>query len=63
MAEEQVDVEHKKLYPISCNNQGEIKMTEEKVAVEYISLHRYIRNTPSDTDVHAEHQLRVDRST
>ena len=38
-------------------------MTEEKVAVEYISLHRYIRNTPSDTDVHAEHQLRVDRST
>ena len=24
--------------------------------VEYISLHRYIRNTPSDTEVHAEHQ-------
>ena len=23
--------------------------------VEYISLHRYIRDTPSDTDVHAEH--------
>ena len=21
----------------------------------------YIRNTPSDTEVHAEHQLRVDR--
>ena len=27
------------------------------------SLHRYIRNTPSDTEVHPEHQLRVDRST
>ena len=27
--------------------------------VEYISLHGYIRNTPSDTEVHAEHQLRV----
>ena len=25
--------------------------------VEYISLHGYIRNTPSDTEVHAEHQL------
>ena len=31
--------------------------------VEYISLHRYIRNTPSDTEVHAEHQLRADKST
>ena len=31
--------------------------------MEYISLHRYIRNTPSDTKVCAEHQLRVDRST
>ena len=31
--------------------------------VEYMSLHRYIRNTPSDTEVHAEHQLRVDRNT
>ena len=29
--------------------------------VEYISLHRYIRNTPSDTEVHAEYQLRADR--
>ena len=27
------------------------------MAVEYISLHGYIRNTPSDTKVHAEHQL------
>ena len=33
------------------------------VDVEYISLHRYIRNTPSDTEMHTEHQLRVDRST
>ena len=31
--------------------------------VEYISLHGYIKNTPSDTEVHAEHQLRADRST
>ena len=34
-------------------------MTEEKVAVEYISLHRYIGNIPSDREVHAEHQLGV----
>ena len=33
------------------------------VDVEYISLHGYIRNTPSDTEVHAKHQLRMDRST
>ena len=33
------------------------------MGMEYISLHRYIRNTPSDTEVHAEHQLRADRST
>ena len=25
-------------------------MVEEWVDVEYISLHRYIRNTPSDTE-------------
>ena len=36
-------------------------MTVEEVDVEYISLHRYIRNAPSDTEVHAEHQLRADR--
>ena len=24
---------------------------------------RYIRNTPSDTEVHVEHQLRADRRT
>ena len=33
-----------------------------KVDVEYMSLHRYIRNTTSDSEVHAEHQLRADRS-
>ena len=31
--------------------------------MEYISLHGYIRNTPSNTEVHAEHQLRADRIT
>ena len=31
--------------------------------VEYISAHGYIRNTPSDTEVCAEHELRADRST
>ena len=29
----------------------------------YAWLHIYIRNTPSDTEVHAEHQLRADRRT
>ena len=43
--------------------EGENKMEEEQVVVEYISLHRYIRNTPSDTEVLAEHQLRADRGT
>ena len=40
---------------------GGEKIMEEQVDVEYISLHRYVRNTPSDTEVHAEHQLRADR--
>ena len=31
--------------------------------VEDISLHGSIRNTPSDTEMHAEHQLRADRNT
>ena len=39
------------------------KMVEEKVDMEHISLHGYIRNTPSDTEVHTEHELRVDRRT
>ena len=30
--------------------------------MEYISLYGYIRNIPSDTEVHAKHQLRVGRS-
>ena len=38
-------------------------MAEEQVDVEYLSLHRYIRNTPSDTKRQAEHQLSTDRST
>ena len=42
---------------------GENKMVEEQVDMESISLHRYIRNTPSDTEVFAEHQLRVDGRT
>ena len=37
-------------------------MAEKQVDMEYISLHGHIMNTPSDTEVHAEHQLRVDRS-
>ena len=36
-------------------------MAKEQVDVEYLSLHGYIRDTPSDTEVHAEHQLRADR--
>ena len=31
--------------------------------MDYISLHEYIRNTPTDTEVHAEYHLRVDRRT
>ena len=31
--------------------------------VEYVFLHGYIRNTTSDTEVHAEHQLKAKRST
>ena len=42
---------------------GENKMVKEQVDVESIFLHGYVRNTPSDKEVHAEHQLRVDRST
>ena len=42
---------------------GENKTAEESVDMEYIALHGYIRNTPSDTEVHAEHQLKADKST
>ena len=38
-------------------------MATEQVDVEYISLHGYIKNTALDTEVHAEHQLRADKST
>ena len=38
-------------------------MADEYVDVEHISHHGSIRNTPSETDVHAEHQLRADSST
>ena len=38
-------------------------IVKEEVDVEYMSLHGYIRNTPSDTEVHEEHQLIEDRST
>ena len=38
-------------------------MNEELVDMECLSLHRYIKNTPSDTEGHAEHQLRADRRT
>ena len=38
-------------------------MTEEQVGMEYITLHGYIGNTSSDTEVYAEHQLRADRRT
>ena len=37
----------------------ENKMVEVEVDMEYISLHGYIKNTPSDTELHAEHQLRA----
>ena len=38
-------------------------MAEEQVDVEFISLQRYIRKTPSDTGDLAERQLRAGRST
>ena len=41
---------------------GENKMVEKLMDMQYIALCGYIRNTPSDPEVHAEHQLRADRS-
>ena len=38
-------------------------MAEEQVDMEFISLQRYIRKTPSDTGDLAERQLRAGRST
>ena len=43
-----------KFYQSSREN----KMAEESVDMNYVSLHGYIRNTASDTEVHAEQQLR-----
>ena len=37
-------------------------MAEESVDMGYISLQGYIRNTPSEIEVHAEHQLTADKS-
>ena len=42
---------------------GENKMAEEEMDTQYISLHGYMRNTPSDTQAHTEHQLSADRRT
>ena len=42
---------------------SENKMAEELVAVEYISSAWIHQDTPSDTEVYAEHQLRADRRT
>ena len=39
---------------------GENMIVQEYVDVEYISLHRYIRNTPSNTEVQAEQHLKAD---
>ena len=41
----------------------ENRMTEGQVDMQYLSLHGCIRNTPSDTEVHAEQQLRAGKST
>ena len=38
-------------------------MAEEQMDVDYISLYGYIKNTPSETEVLAEHQLRAGTST
>ena len=42
---------------------AENKMVGEWVDMEYICLHRYIKNITSDTEVSADHQLRADRGT
>ena len=39
------------------NGRRENKTVEEYMDMEYISLHRFISNAPSDTEVNAEHQL------
>ena len=39
------------------------RVGEKEVDMQYISLHGYMRNIPSDTQAHAEHQLSADRRT
>ena len=56
------------LWPLETSLENKTVSLENKKVEEYmdigcISLHGYIRNTPSDTEVHAENQLRADRST
>ena len=59
-----VDCTHSYNHWRDSEEQGwENKMAEEQMDVGYTSLHGYIRNTLSDTEVHAEHQLREDRNT
>ena len=45
------------------SKEAPLKREAKMVDIEYISLHRYIRNTLSDTEVLADHQLRLGRST
>ena len=48
---------------ISNSQKAEMnKMSEEMLDMEYISLQGNISNTPSGTDVLAQHQLRADWS-
>ena len=54
---------HKKGHPVKSKEVKENKRAEEFMEVEYVFLHGYIRNTTSDTEVHAEHQLKAKRST
>ena len=51
------------LFSLSLGGIRWLKMAEELVDMEYITLYGCIRNIPSDTNVLAEHQLRVGMST
>ena len=62
--EPQIEKPRRLSYPPSIqDSEGENKTVEEQVAMEYVSLHGYIRNTPLDTEMRPELQLRVERST
>ena len=52
---------HTKGHRVKSKEVEENKRAEEQMDVEYVFLHGYIRDRPSDTEVHAEHQLRADR--